>query len=130
MIEAFPGDTAPGYLLRDRDGIYGNYFRERVAGMGVKEVLTAPRSPWQNPFAERLIGSVRRECLDHVIVLNRKHLRRILKSYFDYYHRSRTHLALEKDAPVEREVQGPELGEVVEIPEVGGLHHRYERRAA
>ena len=130
MIEAFPEDTAPRYLLRDRDGIHGNYFRERVAGMEIKEVLTAPRSPWRNPFAERLMGSLRRECLDHVIILNRKHLRRILKSYFDYYHRSRTHLALEKDAPVEREAQGPELGEVVEFPEVGGLHHRYERRAA
>ncbi len=110
MIEAFPDDTAPRYLLPDRDGIYGTDFRERVEGMGIKEVLTAPRSPWQNPFAERLIGSVRRECLDHVIVLNRQHLRRILNSYFGYYHRSRTHLSLDKDAPVEREVQGPELG--------------------
>ena len=98
--------------------------------MGIKEVLTAPHSPWQNPFAERLIGSVRRECLDHVIVLNRRHLRRILNSYFGYYHRSRTHLSLDKDAPVERAVQGPECGKVVEFPEVGGLHHRYERRAA
>ena len=130
MIEAFPDDTAPRYLLRDRDGIYGIDFRERVEGMGIKEVLTAPRSPWQNPFAERLIGSVRRECLDHVIVLNRRHLRRILNSYFGYYHRSRTHLSLDKDAPVERAVQGPECGKVVEFPEVGGLHHRYERRAA
>ena len=130
MIEAFPEETAPRYLLRDRDGIYGDEFRERVEGMGVKEVLTAPRSPWQNAFAKRLIGSVRRECLNHVIVLNWKHLRRILKNYFGYYHRSRTHLGLDKDAPVERETQGPELGKVVEFPEVGGLHHRYERRAA
>ncbi len=130
MIEAFPEDTAPRYLLRDRDGIYGNDFRERVEGMGIKEVLTAPRSPWQNPFAERLIGSVRRECLDHVIVLNRRHLRRILTSYFEYYHRSRTHLGLDKEAPIEREVQGPERGKIVAFPEVGGLHHRYERRAA
>ena len=91
---------------------------------------TAPRSPWQNAFAERLIGSMRRECLDHVIVLNRKHLRRILTNYFRYYHRSRTHLGLDKDAPIKREAQGPELGKVVEFPEVGGLHHRYERRAA
>ena len=130
MIEAFPEDTAPRYLLRDRDGIYGNEFRERVEGIGIKEVLTAPRSPWQNAFAERLIGSMRRECLDHVIVLNRKHLRRILTNYFRYYHRSRTHLGLDKDAPIKREAQGPELGKVVEFPEVGGLHHRYERRAA
>ena len=130
MIEAFPEDTAPRYLLRDRDGIYGHEFRERVDGMGVQEVLTAPRSPWQNAFAERLIGSIRRECLDHVIVLNRKHLRRILTNYFGYYHRSRTHLGLAKDAPIEREVQGPEVGKVMEFPEVGGLHHRYERRAA
>ena len=98
--------------------------------MGIKEVLTAARSPWQNPFAERLIGSIRRECLDHVIVLNRRHLRRILKNYWAYYHRSRTHLGLDKESPVERDVQGPELGKVVEFPEVGGLHHRYERRAA
>ena len=130
MIEAFPEDTAPRYLLRDRDGIYGHEFRKRVEGMGVQEVLTAPRSPWQNAFAERLIGSIRRECLDHVIVFNRKHLRRILTNYFGYYHRSRTHLGLDKEAPIEREVQGPELGKVVEFPEVGGLHHRYERRAA
>ena len=130
MIEAFPYDTAPRYLLRDRDGIYSAEFRERVEGMGIKEVLTAQRSPWQNPFAERLIGSVRRECLDHVIVLNRRHLRRILTSYFDYYHRSRTHLGLDKEAPIEREVQGPERGKIVAFPEVGGLHHRYERRAA
>ncbi len=130
MIEAFAEETAPRYLLRDRDGIYGHEFRERVEGMGVKEVLTAPRSPWQNAFAERLIGSIRRECLEHVIVLNRKHLRRILTSYFDYYHRSRTHLGLAKDAPIERVVQGPEVGKVMEFPEVGGPHHRYERRAA
>ena len=130
MIEAFPEDTAPRYLLRDRDGIYGDEFRERVEGMGVKEMLTAPQSPWQNAFAERLIGSIRRECLDHVIVLNRKHLKRVLTSYFGYYHRSRTHLGLDKEAPIEREVQGPELGKVMEFPEVAGLHHHYERRAA
>ncbi len=130
MIEAFPEETAPRYLLRDRDGIYGDEFRERVEGMGVKEMLTAPQSPWQNAFAERLIGSIRRECLDHVIVLNRKHLKRVLTSYFGYYHRSRTHLGLDKEAPIEREVQGPELGKVMEFPEVAGLHHHYERRAA
>jgi len=130
MVEAFPWDTAPRYLLRDRDGIYGDSFRWRIRGMGITEVLTAPRSPWQNPYAERLIGSIRRECLDHVIVLGERHLRRILSSYFRYYHRSRCHLSLDKDCPDPRAVQPPELGQVVELPEVGGLHHRYERRAA
>ena len=130
IIEAFPEETAPRFLLRDRDQIYGEEFRRRVAGMKIEEVITAPHSPWQSPYVERLIGSIRRECLDHVIVLREKHLRRILKSYFDYYHRSRTHLSLAKDAPEPRTVQPPEYGSVIEIAEVGGLHHRYERRAA
>ena len=130
ILEAFPDDTAPRYLIRDRDPIYGECLRNRLREMGATEVLTAPQSPWQNPFAERLVGSIRRECLDHMIVLGEKHLRRILKSYFDYYLDSRTHLSLAKDAPTTREVQGPELGQIVEIPQVGGLHHRYERRAA
>jgi len=130
MAEAFPEDTAPRYLLRDRDKIYGEDFRSRVKGMGIREVLIAPQSPWQNAFAERLVGSIRRECLDHVIVLGEKHLRRILRSYFDYYGQSRTHLSLGKDAPLARRVQPPEAGIVVELPQVGGLHHRYERRAA
>lgn len=91
---------------------------------------SAPRSPWQNPYVERVIGSIRRDCLDHVVVLNQWHLRRILRSYFDYYHEARTHLSLNKDCPVPRPIQSPKLGDVVEIPEVGGLHHRYERRAA
>jgi putative transposase len=130
MIEAFPEETAPRYLLRDRDQVYGEEFCRRIAGMKIEEVITAARSPWQNPFVERLIGSIRRECLDHVIVLNENHLRRILKSYFEYYHRSRTHLSLAKDAPEPRAKQPQELGVVIEIAEVGGLHHRYERRAA
>src|SRR5450432_319188 len=130
IVEAFPEASAPRYLLRDRDRIYGATFRDRLAGMGLEEVLSAPRSPWQNPFVERLIGSVRRDCLDHVIVLGVRHLRRILASYFVYYHRSRTHLSLSKDAPAARAVMSPETGEVVELREVGGLHHRYERRAA
>jgi len=108
----------------------GESFRTRVRGMGVREVLTAPQSPWQNPYAERLIGSIRRECLDHVIVFNESSLRRLLNLYFTYYLRSRTHLALGKDPPVSRPVQPPALGAAVELPEVGGLHHRYERRAA
>jgi hypothetical protein len=130
VVEAFPEDTAPRYLLRDRDKIYGEDFQERVQGMGITEVKIAPQSPWQSPFAERLVGSVRRECLDHVIVLGEQHLRKILASYFDYYLRSRTHLSLSKDAPLSRGVHGPDAGEVVELPQVGGLHHRYERRVA
>jgi putative transposase len=130
LIEAFPWDTAPKYVLRDRDGIYGLRFQERVAGMGIEEVVTAPRSPWQNAFVERVIGSIRRECLDHVLVMNDRHLKRILNSYFDYYHRWRTHLSLEMDSPESRSVHPPALGRVVEFPEVGGLHHHYERLAA
>src|SRR5580765_8331022 len=131
MTEAFPEDTAPRWLLRDRDAIYGDVFRRRVAGMGITEVVSAPSSPWQNPYAERLIGSIRRECLDHVIVLGERHLRRLLTGYLSYYHGARTHLALAKDAPTPRRVQPPtDGGCVVAFPEVGGLHHRYERRAA
>ena len=118
------------HLLRDRDSIYGTEFRQRVRGIGIAEALTAPRSPWQNPFAERVISTIRRELLDHVIVLNEGHLRRRLRSYFRYYHGSRTHLALEKDAPEPRAMELPEHGAVVALPQVGGLHHRYLRRAA
>ena len=121
---------APRYLLRGPDRIYGTAFRKRVLGLGIQEVLTAARSPWQNPYVERVIGSIRRECLDHVVILSERHLRRLLSDYFDYYHRWRTHYALEMDAPAGRATQDSELGEVVEFPEVGGLHHRYERRAA
>ena len=103
---------------------------ELLAKNRIEEVLTAPHSPWQNPFAERLIGSIRGECLNHVLVLDESHLRRILARYFLYYHRARTHLALDKDAPDVRPVELPEAGRVVEIPEVGGLHHRYVRQAA
>jgi transposase InsO family protein len=130
LVDAFPEDTAPAYLLRDRDHVYGHAFGQRVKGMGIREVLTAPSSPWQNPFAERLTGSVRRECLDHVVVLSERHLRRILTAYFAYYHRARTHLSLDKDAPHGRPVEGPKAGRVVPLLEVGGLHHRYVRRAA
>ena len=130
LAEAFPWDTAPRYLLHDRDTIYGESVRQRVRDMGIREVLTAPRAPWQNPYVERLVGSIRRECLDHLVVFNERGLRRMLQSYFDYYLRSRTHLALGKDAPESRPIQPSELGPVAELPEVGGLHHRYERRAA
>ena len=130
IVDAFPDDSAPAYLLRDRDAVYGHVFQQRVKGMGVAEVLTTPQSPWQNPFAERLIGSIRRDCLNHVLVLGERHLRRTLARYFVYYHGARTHLSLEKDAPHGRAIERPELGKVVSIREVGGLHHRYVRRAA
>ncbi len=130
IMEAFPWDTAPRFLLRDRDKRYGKAFRERIKAIPIKEVLIAPRSPWQNPYAERLIGSIRRECLNHFIVFNEAGLRRILRSYFDYYQCSRTHLALAKDSPEPRTTQPPESGNVVALPILGGLHHRYERRAA
>src|SRR5215469_7828920 len=130
MIEAFPEDTAPRYLLRDRDKISGCEFQQRIRSMRLEEVLCAPASPWQRAYVERLIGSIRRDCLDHVVVLGEGHLRKILKSYLKYYHRSRTHLALSKDAPEPRPVQPPGMGEIVELPQVGGLHHRYVRRAA
>jgi transposase InsO family protein len=130
IIEAFPEDGVPRFLVRDRDGIYGESFRSRVAGMGIEEICISPRSPWQNCYVERLIGTIRRECLDHVIVFSDNHLRRLLKSYFRYYHKSRTHLSLDKDAPDCRAVQSNKSGRIVQIPEVGGLHHRYERRAA
>jgi putative transposase len=130
MREAFPWDEAPRYVLRDRDAIYGRAFADMTRDMGMEEVLTAPRSPWQNPYVERLIGSIRRECLDHVIVWNQRSLRRILQSYFAYYQRSRTHLALAKDAPESRVVEKPQHGRIAVIPQVGGLHHRYQRQAA
>jgi putative transposase len=130
VVDAFPDDSAPSYLLRDRDQIYGEQFRQRVKGMRLAEVLTAPQRPWQNPFAERLIGSIRRECLNHVLVLGERHLRRVLVRYFSTYHQARIHLSLEKDAPGGRLVELPEAGRIVAIREVGGLHHRYVRRAA
>jgi transposase InsO family protein len=130
LVDAFPDESAPAYLLRDRDCVYGQPFRHRVKGMCTEEVLTAPQSPWQNPFAERLIGSIRRECLNHVLVLGERHLRRVLTSYFAYYHRARTHLSLDKDAPDGRPIELPATGRIVQLPEVGGLHHRYIRQAA
>jgi len=121
VIEAFPWDTAPRYLLRDRDKIYGGYFRQRVEGMGIEQVVTAYKSPWQNAYVERLNGSIRRECTGHVIVFSENHMRRILRSYFQYYNNDRTHLGLDKETPRE----SPSC-KVIELPRVGGLHHRYE----
>jgi putative transposase len=130
LRNAFPYEQFPRYLLRDRDAIFGQDFREQVRAMGIKEVLSAPRSPWQRAYVERVIGSIRRECLDHVIVFHETSLRRTLASYLDYYHRSRTHLSLGKDSPEPRPIQRSDIGPVVSVPQVGGLHHRYERRAA
>jgi transposase InsO family protein len=130
LREAFPWDSAPRYLLRDRDRIFGPELVEQVKAMGIKQVLSAPRSPWQRAYVERVIGTIRRECLDHVIVFNRASLSRHLNRFLDYYHHSRCHLSLAKDTPESRPVQPPERGRVISIPQVGGLHHRYERRAA
>lgn len=116
--------------MRDRDGIYGGTFSSGVRGLGIEEVKSAPRSPWQDPYVERVIGSIRRELTDRVIVLGERHLLRLMKEYVAHLNHSRTHLSLGKDSPNGREVQGPELGDVVASPQVGGLHHRYERRAA
>jgi transposase InsO family protein len=110
IVAAFPEDTAPTWLLRDRDAIYGDVCQRRIAGMGITEVISSPSSPWQNPYVERLIGSLRRECLDHVIVLSERHLRRVLTRYLSYYHESRTHLSLDKDSPTSRRVQGTTKG--------------------
>jgi putative transposase len=128
IVEAFPFDTAPKYLLRDRDRTYGCDFRKQLEVMGIKEVLSAPRSPWQRAYVERVIGSIRRECLDHVIIFSEESLRRQLRSYFRYYHRSRLHLSLDHDSPDPRPIQT--VGRVVAIPQVGGLHYRYERLVA
>jgi transposase InsO family protein len=128
LRDAFPWDTAPRYLPRDRGRIFGDDFRKQVKAMGIQEVLAAPRSPWQRACVERVIGTIRRECLDHVMVFNQA--ARHVKSFVAYYHECRTHLSLDKDTPEPRPVQPPEIGRVIAIPQVGGLHHRYERRAA
>src|SRR4029453_15072192 len=130
LVEAFPWETAPRHLLRDRDAVYGVVFSSRAQAMGIHEVKTAPRSAWQNPYVERLIGTLRRECLDHMVVLNETHLRRLLGDYLAYYHSARTNLSLDKDSPEPRAVHPPDLGRIVETPLVGGLHHRYSRLAA
>jgi transposase InsO family protein len=130
LREAFPFDQAPRYLLRDRDGIYGDEFRKDVEAMGIEEVLSFPRSPWQRAYVERVIGTIRRECLDHMIVFNEASLYGHIRSFTEYYHSTRTHLSLAKDSPQPRLVYPPEDGAVVAIPQVGGLYHRYERHAA
>jgi putative transposase len=130
VTEAFPWDTAPRYLLCDGDASYGSAFRCRVEAMEITEVITAPRSPWQNAYVERVIGSIRRECLDHIVTFNERHPRHVLSSYVDYYHRTRTHLSLDKDCPDPRPIMPRRIGKPIAIPQVGGLHHRYDRLAA
>jgi transposase InsO family protein len=129
IVEAFPFDETPRFLLRDRDQIYWEYFRKRVKNMGIEEVIIAPQSPWQNPYAERLIGTLRRELLDRVIVLNETHLRRLMTSYLEYYHTVRPHLSLDRNAPIPRPIQRRSEGNVMAMPHVGGLHYGYRRVA-
>jgi len=120
MVEALPEETSRRHLIRNRDAIYGTEFRRRVTGMGLVAVPIAPRSPWQNGYVERFVGSLRRECLDHVIALNERQVCRIVSAYAHYYNHVRTHLALEKDAPERRRGHGQERGAVVAFSEVGG----------
>jgi putative transposase len=130
VLNAFPYDTAPKYLLRDRNSIFGSAFVHRVEGMGIKQKLISPRSPWQSPYVERLIESTRRECLDRVMVLHERQLRQILEQFFAYYHEVRPHRSLAQDSPIARPIQSPDCGPVIEMPLVGGLHHHYRRQAA
>ncbi len=130
LREAFPNKSDARFLFHDRDATFDAAFSRTVEAFGLTPVPTAPRSPWQNPYVERVIGSIRRECLDHIIVFNERHLRRVLRAYVAYYQRSRTHLALQKDTPEARTVYPATAGRIVVRPEVGGLHHRYERQAA
>jgi transposase InsO family protein len=129
LIEAFPEEIAPKYLLRNRDAIYSEVFIRCVAQMGIRQVTTAPRAPWQKPFVERVIGSIRRECLDHFVILSETHLRRLLHRYVAYYNAVRPHQALDNNSPRPREVHPPALGRVVATPQVDGLHHFYQRAA-
>jgi hypothetical protein len=130
IVEAFPWDTAPRYLLRDRDAIDSMAFSERIKNMGIEHVKIAPRSPWQNPDCEWVIGSIRRDVLNHVIVLNEWHLKRVLAASIAYDYRLRTPLSLEMDCPHPRAIEPPATGRGIARPEVGGLHHHYERLAA
>jgi transposase InsO family protein len=125
LTEACGWKVAPDYIVRDRDCAYGEAYVLRLRAMGIRDRLTAPRSPWQNTYAERLIGSIRREVLDHIVVLGERHLRHLLSSYMTYYNEARTHLSLDKDARILREVQG--VGRIVAKPRLGGMHHQYVR---
>jgi transposase InsO family protein len=125
ITDAFPWNEAPDYLIRDRDGSYGHAVTRRLAAMGIRDHPTAPRSPWQNGHAERLIGSIRRECLDHIVVFGEAHLRQILAAYAGYYNEFRTHLSLDKDSPAHRPIH--RYGQIAAWPILGGLHHQYCR---
>ncbi len=127
IVQAFPGDTAPRYLVRDNDRIYGHEFRRTTANLNIRELPIHPRTPVMNAYAERVIGTIRRECTDHMIVLNEEHLRRILRQYVDYYNRNRTHRSLDMDAPVHRASDPPENGPIRSEAILGGLHHKYYR---
>ena len=125
LTEACGWEQIPRYLIRDRDGAYGEIFIRRVRSIGIRDRPTSPRSPWQNAYAERLIGSIRRECLDHIVVFGERHLRHVLLSYMDYYNGTRTHLSLNKDAPISRAEEA--AGRILCRPILGGLHHQYAR---
>ncbi|MBZ0266242.1 integrase core domain-containing protein [bacterium] len=131
MIEAFPWSSAPKYLIRDNDKIYGYEFNKRLDSIGIKPVKTGFKSPYQNVYCERVIGTLLRDCTDHVIIFNENHLKRVLRQYIEgYYNVSRTHLSLEKDCPEPCDIETFEMGKIVEIPILGGLYHRYGRQAA
>ena len=129
LFEAFPFEEAPRFLIRDGDGKYGKAVLRRITNMGIEDTPTSPASLWQNPYVERFIGSIRRECLNHVIVLSEQHLKRIVQDYLDYYHDCRTHLSLDRNAPNPRPIAPPGNGEILAIPRVGGIHHEYRRAA-
>jgi putative transposase len=130
MVEALGTEVDAARLIRDRDGIYGAAFDKRVSGLGLEQIRIAPRSPWQNGYAERFVGTLRRELLDHAIVLGEHHLLRLVREHARYYNQDRPHMSLSDDAPVTRAVERPEVGKVIALPRIGGLHHRYVRRAA
>lgn len=125
LTEAFGWEEGPCYLVRDRDSVYDEVFTRRLRAMGIRDRPTAPRSPWQNGYCERLIGSIRRECLDHMLVFGERHLRHLLRTYADYYNRTRTHLSLDKDSPASRAIES--FGHILPVPILGGLHHQYVR---
>jgi transposase InsO family protein len=129
MVEAIGAEIVPARLIRDRDAIFGAEFDSRVDNLGVRQIRISPRSPWQNGYAERWVGTLRRELLDHIIVLGERHLLRLIRQHVAYYNEDRPHMSLDCDAPVARAVQPPSGGRVVALPRVGGLHHRYSRAA-
>jgi transposase InsO family protein len=129
IVEAIGVEIAPARVIRDRDAIFGTEFNVRVDNLGVRQIRISPRSPWQNGYAERWVGTLRRELLDHLVVLGERHLLRLVRRYVAYYNQDRPHMSLDRDAPVARADQPPSAGKVVALPRVGGLHHRYSRAA-